>query len=61
MPNFVVQVEGRLVVRADDKEAAKEIVNGILASRQPWLKTSYNAPERIAELNEVSHDEIVSR
>lgn len=35
MPKFIVQVEGRLVVDAEDKDQAKEIVNGIMADKQP--------------------------
>lgn len=53
MSKYVVQVEGRLIVEAEDKDAAKEIVGGVLADQQSWLKVGYQPAEKMAEVQEV--------
>ena len=51
MFQFMVTVEGRLAVRANDPATAKEIVKNLLAARQPWLKVAYNDAIRIGHVD----------
>ena len=60
MPKFLVSVDGKLVVTADDKESAKTIVKGILAAKQPWLIVSYNEPVPIADADSAVTAEVVA-
>lgn len=60
MSQFIVSVEGKLVVEADDASAAKDIVTGLLAARQPWLKVAYGEPTRIGQATvDLTTDQLV--
>lgn len=59
MSKFLVTVQGKLMIEAQDKDLAKEQAKGILAARQPWLSLAYGDPERIGETTEVSSDTLV--
>lgn len=53
MPQFILQVQGKFIVEAEDKDAAKEIATGHLAEKAPWLKLAYGEPERLASMDDV--------
>lgn len=54
MNKFVVSVEGKILVSADDKDGAKTVAKGILARHAPWLDTSYSTATQIADEEEIA-------
>ena len=53
MIKYIVAVEGKLLVEAPDKDAAKKAVEGSLAIKAPWLKASYGEPTPVTAIEEV--------
>ena len=60
MPKFMVPVSGKLVVEAEDKDKAKEIVQGMLAQKQPWLEADNYGTTRVFEPEDISAESLLS-
>ena len=60
MPQFLVNVAGKLLVQAVDKDAARTIAEGIIAARQPWLEVQYGPPTRVGETTDVPMESLVN-